>query len=82
MIYNIFYDSNKDIAWCSGGAVTDQIITDQAALGLTHVALDLAQIPECDKYYINSKKSSIPEDLSSYNDEIEIIEFSNLQFLH
>lgn len=53
MIYNIFYNSNKDIAWCSGGAVTDQIKTDQAALGLTHVALDLAQIPECDKYYIN-----------------------------
>lgn len=29
-----------------------------------------------DKYYINSKKNSIPEDLSSYNDEIEIIEFA------
>ena len=29
-----------------------------------------------DKYYINHEKSSIPEDLTSYNDEIETIEFA------
>ena len=61
MIFNIFYDSNKAISWCSSADVTDQIKTDQAALGLTHVALDLAQIPECDKYYVNDDADGVVE---------------------
>ena len=59
MIYNIFYNSNKDIQWCSNGAVTAEIIAAQADLGLSYLALDLAQIPACDKYYINSAEDGV-----------------------
>ena len=53
MIFNIFYDSDKNINWCSSGGVTAEIISGQASAGLSHLALDLEQIPECDKWYIN-----------------------------
>ena len=44
MIYNIFYKSDKNIAWSTTGVVTDAIKTAQADLGLSHVALDLSLI--------------------------------------
>lgn len=59
MIYNIFYNSTKDISWCTSGEVSDAVKTAQADLGLSHVALDLDQIPECDKYYINSDADGV-----------------------
>ena len=59
MIYNIFYNSTKDISWCTDGDVSDAVKTAQADLGLSFVALDLAQIPECDKYYINSDEDGV-----------------------
>jgi len=59
MIYNIFYNSTKDISWCTDGDISDSVKTTQAGLGLSHVALDLAQIPECDKYYINSNEDGV-----------------------
>ena len=45
MIYNIFYKSDKDIAWSTTAEVTDAIKTAQAELGLSHVALDIANHP-------------------------------------
>ena len=51
--FNIFYDSSKNINWASSGPVTSQVISDQAKLCLTHVQLSLAQMPACDKYYVN-----------------------------
>jgi hypothetical protein len=59
MIYNIFYNSTKDISWCTDGDVSDAVKTAQADLGLSFVALDLAQIPACDKYYINSDEDGV-----------------------
>ena len=59
MIYNIFYNSTKDISWCTDGEVSDAVKTAQADLGLSFVALDLAQIPACDKYYINSDEDGV-----------------------
>ena len=59
MIFNIFYDSDKNINWCSSGGVTAEIISGQASAGLSHLALDLEQIPECDKWYINNAEDGI-----------------------
>ena len=59
MIYNIFYNSTKDIRWCTDGDISDAVRTAQADLGLSFVALDLAQIPECDKYYINAGEDGV-----------------------
>ena len=61
MIYNIFYDSNKNIEWCSDAQVSNAVKTSQEAKGLTLVSLDLAQIPECDKYYINDAGNGVVE---------------------
>ena len=52
--YNTFYDSNKNISWVTDGPTPAEVISAQAALGLTHVALDLEQIPACDQFYINT----------------------------
>ena len=57
--YNIFYDSNKNISWVTDGPTPAEVITAQAALGLTHVALDLEQIPACDEYYINTGEDGV-----------------------
>ena len=59
MIFNIFYDSDKNINWCSSGGVTAEIISGQASAGLSHLALDLEQIPECDKWYINDAEDGV-----------------------
>ena len=59
MTYNIFYNSTKDIQWCTEGSVSAEVISAQAGLGLSYLALDLAQIPECDKYYINAAEDGV-----------------------
>ena len=59
MIFNIFYDSDKNINWCSSGGVTAEIISGQSSAGLSHLALDLEQIPECDKWYINDAEDGV-----------------------
>jgi len=57
--FNIFYDSNKNIKWCTDGPVDSATITGQADIGLKHVALDLAQIPACDDWYINDAENGV-----------------------
>ena len=57
--YNIFYDTNKNISWVTDGPTPAEVIAAQAALGLSHVALDLEQIPACDAYYINTAEDGI-----------------------
>ena len=52
--YNIFYNSDKDISWVTDGETSAEVISAQEDLGLTHVVLDLEQIPACDHFYINS----------------------------
>ena len=60
MIYNIFYKSDKNIAWSTTGVVTDAIKTAQADLGLSHVALDIANHPD-ENFYMNSDATALVE---------------------
>ena len=57
--YNIFYDSNKDISWVTDGPTPAEVIAAQEAIGLSHVELDLEQIPACDHFYINSTENGV-----------------------
>ena len=60
MIYNIFYKSNKDIAWSTTGIVNEEIKKAQADLGLSHVALDIANHPD-ENFYMNSDATALVE---------------------
>jgi len=57
--YNIFYDSNKEIIWASTAPVNSDITTAEAAKGYTHVALNSADIPVPEKFYINSDATAV-----------------------
>ena len=58
--YNIFYNSNKEIVWSTTGQINDGIKTAQADLGLSHVALDLADDNQPDAtYYVNSDATAL-----------------------
>ena len=58
-IYNIFYDSNKEIIWASNADINSDITTAEAAKGYTHVALDNDDIPSPDKFYVNSDATAV-----------------------
>jgi len=57
--YHIFYNSNKDIQWASDAPTDSNIISTQAAVGNSHMTLDLEQIPECDKWYVNDAEDGL-----------------------
>ncbi len=58
--YNIFYNSNKEIVWSTTGQINDGIKTAQSDLGLSHVALDLADDNQPDSnYYVNSDATAL-----------------------
>ena len=58
--YNIFYNSNNEIVWSTTGQVNDGIKTAQSDLGLSHVALDLADDNQPDSnYYVNSDATAL-----------------------
>ena len=60
MIYNIFYNSNKEIVWSTTGLVNDTIISAQTDLGHSHVALDSDNLPD-GNFYLNSDATALVE---------------------
>ena len=60
--YNIFYNSDKEIAWSTTGNVNSAIITAQADLGLSHVALAVSDDNQPnDNFYVNSDATALVE---------------------
>tara|TARA_B100000902_G_scaffold395922_1_gene455577 strand:+ start:1682 stop:2104 length:423 start_codon:yes stop_codon:yes gene_type:complete len=57
--YHIFYDSNKNIKWATDAPTDSTIISSQADIGLSHLELDLEQIPACDHFYINDAEDNV-----------------------
>lgn len=58
--YNIFYNSDKEIIWSTTANVDDGIKTAQADLGLSHVALDVADDNNPnDTHYVNSDATDL-----------------------
>lgn len=60
MIYNIFYNSNKEIVWSTTGLINDGIKSAQAELGNSHVALESENLPDGD-FYLNSDATALVE---------------------
>ena len=60
MIYNIFYNSNKEIVWSTTGLINDTIISAQTDLGHSHVALDSDNLPD-GNFYLNSDATALVE---------------------
>ena len=58
-VYNIFYDSNKEIIWSSTAPVNSDITTAEAAKGFTHVELDITDTPVSEQFYVNSDASAV-----------------------
>lgn len=60
--YNIFYNSDNEIAWSTTGNVNSAIITAQADLGLSHVALAVSDDNQPnDNFYVNSDATALVE---------------------
>tara|TARA_R110000822_G_C15306653_1_gene492457 strand:- start:211 stop:633 length:423 start_codon:yes stop_codon:yes gene_type:complete len=57
--FNIFYDSTKNIKWATDAPTDDNIINSQSELGLSHLSLELEQIPACDHFYINDAEDAL-----------------------
>tara|TARA_Y100001937_G_scaffold44690_1_gene62832 strand:+ start:4898 stop:5317 length:420 start_codon:yes stop_codon:yes gene_type:complete len=65
MIYNIFYDSNKNIAWSCTAGVTDAIKTEQkSAHNYDFLQYDCDTVPNGEDWYINSDGDAVVEKTS------------------
>ena len=78
MIYHIFYDSNKDIAWSSTAGITESIIEEQEeAHGYIYLQADCDETPVGEKYYINEdgddvlEKASFSPSFSDVNPDLD-----------
>ena len=60
MIYNIFYNSNKEIVWSTTGLINDAIKSAQSDLGNSHVALESENLPDGD-FHLNSDATALVE---------------------
>ena len=54
-----FVPPNKEIIWASNADINSDITTAEAAKGYTHVALDNDDIPNPDKFYVNSDATAV-----------------------
>lgn len=57
--WNIFYNSDKTIAWSSNGDVTESIIAAQAEEGLSYLQVNQADIPVAENFYVNDDGTGI-----------------------
>lgn len=62
MIYNIFFDSNREIAWSCTAPVTDEIKTEQKSEhNYDFLQYDCDNIPNGEDWYINPEKTAVLE---------------------
>jgi len=70
MIYNIFYNNTtKAISWVTNADCDENMISDQADAGLTHMTLELEEFNICDNHYVNNTGDGIVE-YSTFNPTI------------
>ena len=62
MIYHIFFDSNKDIAWSCTAPVTDAIKTEQKSThNYDYLQYDCDHVPNGEDWHINSDGDAVVE---------------------
>ena len=59
MIYNIFYNSNREIGWTTDSECPDYIVQDQLTQGLKHLTVDQSDLPIAENYYVNEAEDGI-----------------------
>lgn len=75
--WNVFYDSNKCINWTVDSGVTEGIIQEQAAAGLSHMTVEQDDVLDANRYYVNDAedgvilKSTFTPTISTYSPAIE-----------
>lgn len=75
--WNVFYDSNKCINWTVDSGVTEGIIQEQAAAGLSHMTVEQDDVLDANRYYVNDEgdgvilKSTFTPTISTYSPAIE-----------
>ncbi len=57
--WNVFYDSDKEIAWASTADVNDTIKAAEASKGYSYASLDNNDVPVPEKFYVNSDATAI-----------------------
>ena len=66
MIYNVFYGTDKMIAWASTGGVNSDIIAAEAARGFSHLEIERDDHIDAERHMVNSDGTGIIE-RSTYN---------------
>ena len=59
MIWNIFYQSDKQIAWTSTGGVNEDIIAGELARGFSHIAVEQDDHIDAGSNMVNSTEDGI-----------------------
>ena len=57
--WNVFYDSNKCINWTVDSGVTEGIIQEQAAAGLSHMTVEQDDVLDANRYYVNDAEDGV-----------------------
>ena len=61
-IYNVFFNSNKDIVWSSTAGVDSTIIAEQkSAHNYDYLEADVSDIPTGEQFYINAGGDTVVE---------------------
>ena len=66
MIYNVFYTTEKIIAWASTGEVNEDIIADQQSQGFSHLQIERDDHIDANLHMVNSDGTGII-DRSTFN---------------
>ena len=61
MIYNVFYGTDKVIAWASTGGVNSDIIAAEAARGFSHLEIERDDHIDAERHMVNSDGTGIIE---------------------
>lgn len=60
-IWHVFYKSDKEMAWCTNGDITEAIKTEQTDTGLTYLEKDSDTTLDCNNFWVNSEGNDVIE---------------------
>jgi len=61
MIYNIFYTTDKQIAWATTGELNSELITAEAERGFSHLQLERDDHVDANLHMVNSDATDVIE---------------------
>ena len=61
MIYNIFYTTEKQIAWATTGELNSELIAEEATRGFSHLKIERDNHVDANKHMVNSDATDVIE---------------------